>query len=221
MDKRSWWVLAIAAVAATCLVVAAVVVVADDDDEGASDVPGSSTTAVTSPTTAISVTTTTGPATTSSTAAPTTTTPTTTSPTSSTSAPASSTTTADQGPVPAIVEVVNAGSGGGSGEVVLDWGAVPGATTYQVLRSDDEDGTFEIVAEIDVVMGTASAADDVVNVWSPQHSYVPSDGALATGDTSATFQYVELAAGRHCFRVVASNTAGDGPASLVTCGSPP
>jgi hypothetical protein len=215
VDKRSWWVLAIAAVAATCLVVAAVVVVADDD-EGASDVPGSSTTAVTSPTTATAVTTTTGPATSASTAAPTTITP-----TSSTSAPASSTTTADQGPVPAIVDVVNAGSGGGSGEVVLDWGAVPGATTYQVLRSDDEDGPFEIVAEIDVVTGTASAADDVVNVWSPQHSYVPSGGALATADTSATFQYVEIAAGRHCFRVVASNTAGDGPASLVTCGSPP
>jgi hypothetical protein len=181
VHPRGRWVWVTAAVAASCLVVAGVVVIAGDED--ASDVAGSSTTAVRSPTTATPVTTTTGSATTASTAVSTTGPPTTSTMPTTTGTPATSTTapvssTTGEGPVPAAVDAVDAGSGGGSGEVALDRGAASGAAASEVLRSDDEDGPFAIAAEIDVVTGTASAADDVVNVWSPQHSYVPTGGAL-------------------------------------------
>jgi hypothetical protein len=125
------------------------------------------------------------------------------------------------GNAPGAITVVRAGPGGGSGEIVLDWDAVPAATGYRVLRSEAAGGPFEVVADFDVTTGRVSAADDVVNIWSAQHSYVPARGTLDGPDRSPWFQYVEVSrTGERCFRVVAYNAAGDGPASVVACGSP-
>jgi hypothetical protein len=143
--------------------------------------------------------------------------------TSSTAVP-STTTTTEGGPgaVPRAVEVVTAGPGGGSGEVVLDWDTVTGATGYRVLRSGSRDGPFEVVADFDVTTGSTTASADVVNIWSEQHSYVPSEGTLDAPDRSPWFQYVDVSGSeQRCYRVVTYNAVGDGAASVVVCSSPP
>jgi hypothetical protein len=124
--------------------------------------------------------------------------------------------------VPGGVTDVRAGPGGGSGEIVAGWDAVTGATGYRVLRSATPDGPFEVAAAIDVTTGRATSAAGVVNVWSQQHSYVPPTGTLSGPDTSPWFEYVEYgSAPQRCFKVVAVDAAGEGPASPVACGSPP
>lgn len=128
----------------------------------------------------------------------------------------------DPDPVPGPVTVISAHSGGGSGEVALDWNAVEGATGYRVLRSDTASGPFDVFADIDIVTGAATAADEVVNIWSQQHSYIPAGSPLTSPDQSPWFQLVEVGgSGERCYRVVAYNAAGDAPASSVACGSPP
>jgi hypothetical protein len=122
--------------------------------------------------------------------------------------------------VPAAVSSISASRAGGSGEIQLHWGAADKATGYRILRSDTADGMFAIVADLNVVSGAATVADEVTNIWSDQHVYVPSQGAFGAPDTSPTFQYVEsVGSTRHCFRVVAYNAAGEGPVSTVACGS--
>jgi hypothetical protein len=117
---------------------------------------------------------------------------------------------------------VTAGPGGGSGEIVVRWDAVAGATGYRVLRSPDPDGTFAAVAGIDVTTGAATASPGVTTIWSAGHTYVPSGGTLSAPDPSPWFEYVEVGGPRNrCFRVVARNAVGDGPASATACGSPP
>jgi hypothetical protein len=151
-----------------------------------------------------------------------TTTTSTTSTSSSDTAPPSSSSTTQAEPAPGPVTVLRAGPGGGSGEVVLDWNAVSGATGYRVLRAATAAGPFAVVADFDVTTGSTSAADEVVNLWSEQHSYVPADGALGSPDTSPRFQYVEVdGTGSRCFVVVARNGSGDGAESAPACGSPP
>jgi hypothetical protein len=198
MHQRRW-VWALAAIAAIGIgVIGAVVWTGDDDDQD----DESSTTST-------------------STDRSTTTTPTATS---STAAPDSTTTTAgESGAAPRRVDVVSAGPGGGSGEVVLNWDAVAGATGYRVLRASTPNGSFETVADLNVTTGSATAAPDVVNVWSEEHSYIPSAGALDAPDRSPEFQYIDVVTGaeQRCYRVVPYNAAGDGRASVVTCGAPP
>lgn len=146
----------------------------------------------------------------------------TTSGRSTSTASTTTTTTVGPGAVPDAVTVVSAGSGAGSGEVVLDWDAVAGATGYRVLRSEVPDGPFEVVADLDVTTGSTTAEADVVNIWSEQHTYIPAGDALTAPDESPWFQYVDISTSeRRCYRVIARNAAGDGPASTVTCGSPP
>jgi hypothetical protein len=70
-------------------------------------------------------------------------------------------------------------------------------------------------AEFDVTTGTATAAADVVNVFSDQHSYIPPRGTLEGTDRSSQFFYVDVGSGQRCFRVVAFNAARDGPASAL------
>lgn len=164
-----------------------------------------------------------GPTPTSTSSSSTTSTTTTTS--TSTTAPAPTSTTAG-GPSrvigPGPVTVLEARPGGGSGEIEFDWTAVADASGYRVLRADSASGPFSEAAEIDITAGEATAAGDVVNLWSEQHSYVPASGTLAAPDTSDRFQYVEAGGAQHrCFRVVAIGPSGDGPASEVRCGSPP
>jgi hypothetical protein len=151
-----------------------------------------------------------------------TTTTSTASTSSSGTAPPSSASTTPAEPVPDAVSVIRAGPGGGSGEVALDWDAVSGATGYRVLRAATAAGPFAVVADFDVTTGSTTAADEVVNLWSEQHSYIPTDGALGSPDTSPSFQYVEVdGAGSRCFVVVARNGSGEGAESVPACGSPP
>jgi len=62
---------------------------------------------------------------------------------------------------------------------------------------------------------------EVVNIWSAEHSYIPHRGGLTRIDQSPWVQYVDVGAGRRCYRVLAYNSAGDGPLSAVTCAAPP
>jgi len=100
----------------------------------------------------------------------------------------------DPAAVPGAATIIRVGPGGGSGEVQLTWEAVPNATGYRVLRSDAADGQFEVAAEFDITTGTATAAVDVVNVFSEQHSYVPPRGTLEAPDQSSRFSYVDVGA---------------------------
>jgi hypothetical protein len=112
-------------------------------------------------------------------------------------------------------------TGAGSTEVELRWDAAGGATGYRVLRSLAA-GPFEVVVDVSITTGATTADDDVTNLWSAQHTYIPAGGALDRPDTSASFEYVDVGGpGERCYRVVAYNAFGDGAPSAVTCGSPP
>lgn len=140
---------------------------------------------------------------------------------STTTAIATTMTTA-AGQVPAAVSVVHVRPGGGSGEVVVDWEAVQGATGYRVLRSTTVGAGATIVAELSVATGEVTVAPGVVNLYSDEHSYVPAGDPFEGPDQSSSFWYVEVAGtGERCFRIVADNAAGGGVPSVVTCGSPP
>ncbi len=166
------------------------------------------------------------------TAAPTTTTtplpPTTTSTTAPVTTTAAAgitaratTTTRPAGSVPGAVVVV-AHSGGGYGEVQLDWNAVANATGYRVLCTDAGGGRARVVADFNITTGRTTAAPEVVNLWSSEHTYIPGGGRLTKADTSSSFQYVDVGeAGPRYYRVLAWNLAGDGPPSAVTWSSPP
>jgi hypothetical protein len=119
------------------------------------------------------------------------------------------------------VRNITARASAGSGEVELEWGAAEGATGYRVLRTDAAGTTTGTMAEIDITTGAVTAADEVTNIWSDEHTYLPSGGALDGPDTSSTFHYVDVGSGERCYRVVATNADGAGPPSAVACGSPP
>lgn len=138
------------------------------------------------------------------------------------SSTSTSTTTTTLAPVPPAVVVVEASAGAGSGEVTLDWDAVPGATGYRIRRAGTVAGPFVEVADVDVTTGATTAEDEVVNLWSAAHSYIPSDGPLEAPDPSPSFQYVEgSAAAPRCYQVVAYNLSGSAAPSTAVCGSPP
>ncbi|HEY6747225.1 MAG TPA: DUF4232 domain-containing protein [Mycobacteriales bacterium] len=122
--------------------------------------------------------------------------------------------------VPGAVVAV-ARPGGGSGEVAVGWAAVPRATGYRVVRTTAGGAQLRVVADFDITTGRATAAPEVVNVWSAQHSYVPDRGRLAQVDRSPRFEYVDVGAGRRYYRVLAYNSAGNGPLSAVTGALPP
>jgi hypothetical protein len=123
---------------------------------------------------------------------------------------------------PAPVSVIDARTGGGSGEVGLTWSAVADATGYRVFRSNNPDGPFSLVANLDISTGTATAVPGVVFIGSEQHTYIPPQGQLDRPDTSSRFNYVDVGSpGQRCYRVSAYNAAGIAPSSPVACGSPP
>lgn len=113
--------------------------------------------------------------------------------------------------VPGPVTVLSARSGGGSGEVVVDWDAIVDAAGYRVYRSQAPAGPFVASAAVDAVTGTTTiefvGAYEYLNIWRP---------------SPQTFQYVEsaYAGGPVYFQVRAFNATGEGPASVVVCGSP-
>lgn len=169
---------------------------------------GSGTTSTTLPST-------TSPSTSAATTSP--------SPTSGvTTTDATATTASAPGQVPGAVSVVAAAPGGGSGEVVVDWNAVPTATGYRVARALTATSSFETVADFSVLTGRVTAAAGVVNIWSTGYSYVPASTAGSLPDRSPSFEYVEVGeTGDRCFRVTAYNAAGRAPASKVVCSGPP
>jgi hypothetical protein len=134
--------------------------------------------------------------------------------------PTSPATSSSARDVPAAVTGLTARPGGGSGEIAVRWNSASGAQGYRVLRASSATGSFTTSADIDVTTGRATAADNVVNVWSEQYSYVPVRHTFVGPDTSPWFEYVELAPGQRCFRVVAYNAGGDGPMSPVACSLP-
>lgn len=123
--------------------------------------------------------------------------------------------------VPGVVTITRVGPGGGSGEVILTWEALTSATGYRVLRSETAEGAFEVAAELDVTTGAATAADGIANIYSDHYSYVPQRRPFEGPDESPQFSLVDAGFRQRCFRVIAFNAAGDGPASDVACGVPP
>lgn len=194
MTRRNRAIAVAAAIAVVLALVVWLVAAGGDDDEASSTTTSSSSTTTESTTT---TTTTTAPTTTE----------------------ATTTTTTTPGPGPVIA--IEAYPGGGSGEIELAWGTIPGATGYRILRADTADGTYTQAAEIDVTTGTASAAEDVTNIWSDVYSYLHPSGPFPGQDTSAQIRYVEFSgAPQRCFRVVALGPQ-PGPESATACGSPP
>jgi hypothetical protein len=188
MRTRWWWVLAAVALAAAGC--------SSDDDA----VPALTTTT----TAAVTSTSTTAVSTTSSTS-------------TSTSTSTSSTSTTIAGPPPAPVTAVTVAPGGGSGELEVSWDPVAGATGYRVERADDASGPFAMVADIDVVAGTAGVAAGVVNVFTQEHSFHPPSGPPPPPGSTARFHLVDLREPPAHYRVVATNASGAAAPSETVC----
>lgn len=113
------------------------------------------------------------------------------------------------GVIPGAVTDVEAGPGGGSGEIAVHWTAVPDATAYRVYRATAAGGPFVAAAEIDVASGGDNPLVPGVMIWAP-----PADGG------AQTYEYIEVAPGTVWFRVTALGPGGEGPASAVVSGEP-
>lgn len=199
-----WWVWALAGAFVVGLVVAAIVVWRGDGARtAASATRAAAESSTMTPTPSAAIPATAGTGTTTDTATPT-----------MTATPAGS------AAVPGAV-VAAALSSGGSGEVRVEWNAVPEATGYRVLRTGTDGGDARNVADFNITTGGTTAAAEVVNIWSAEHDYLPDGGPRTTIDPSAWFKYIDVGDGERCYRVVAYNAVGDGPPSPVTCGSPP
>lgn len=112
--------------------------------------------------------------------------------------------------VPGTVTGVSATAGGGSGEVLVNWGAVADATGYRVYRSTSAGGPFVAAASMVVATGATTIEFDgpyeFIQIWKPSPS---------------AFQYVESFDNAAVyFSVAAFNAGGTGPRSAVVCGSP-
>jgi hypothetical protein len=115
------------------------------------------------------------------------------------------------GTLPGPVTVVRAGHGGGSGELSVTWDAVPGATGYRVSRATAPTGPFSVTADINVTTGKVTTVGDVTSVVSyPQRE-------------ARHLSYTEIVTNpgsqRHYFHVTAYNAAGEGPPSVLVCGT--
>ncbi len=115
------------------------------------------------------------------------------------------------GAVPGQVTTVSANTGGGSGEIVVNWSTVPDATGYRVYRSSSANGPFVASASVIVATGVTTiefgGSYELVQIWPP---------------SSDSYEYVEAAIGSPAyFRVAAFNAAGTGQRSAVVCGTSP
>ena len=113
--------------------------------------------------------------------------------------------------VPGQVTVVTAGPGGGSGETLVNWNAVPDAIGYRVYRSSTPSGPFVAAASVTAATGATiiefGGSYEYIQIWKP---------------SSTAYEYVEAVDNaRAYFRVAAFNAGGTGPLSGVVCGSPP
>jgi hypothetical protein len=126
----------------------------------------------------------------------------------------SATTAAPSVERPGAVTVVYSGPGGGSGEVMVTWTPMPGATGYRVYRSDAAAGPFSLSASYDVASGRTTVAFggtyETIVIWQP------------TSGDYRDVQYIEAILGsRTYFQVTAFNAAGEGPRSGVVCSEAP
>jgi hypothetical protein len=113
--------------------------------------------------------------------------------------------------VPGAVTFVKAGSGGGSGEIMVWWDPVADSTGYRVYRSDLPDGPFVASASFDVATGTTTIE---YNHW---YEYIVISPSWPQG-----FAYVDAIGIENpvYFRVTAFNAGGEGPRSVAVCGRP-
>lgn len=110
---------------------------------------------------------------------------------------------------PGAVSGVVAHPGGGSGEILVLWDTITGATGYRVYRSDTAAGGFEPAASIDVTTGVVTIE---YGAW---YEYI---GIGAEGSTG--FRYTEAIGTFGYFRVTAFNAGGEGPLSGLVCAEP-
>ena len=138
------------------------------------------------------------------------------------------------GVLPGEVSVIDAGHSSGSGEIQLNWNAVPGATGYRIVRATTANGPYSLAADLNlatgkttvaapvpVTTGTSTVTAYISNIFSDRAGFYPSNPANP-GDPLASrrFRYVEVAFPRHYFRVTAYNANGQGPPSVIVCGTP-
>jgi len=120
-----------------------------------------------------------------------------------------STTTTRAPSAPAAVSTLRAVAGGGSGEILLSWSGVPGATGYRVGRAVAPSGPFTTVADVNAASGTGSHAPSVVNLYIAEGRYAIVD--VPTGSPDRRWYYV----------VTATSGAATAPPSAAVCGAPP
>jgi len=115
---------------------------------------------------------------------------------------------------PGPVTINYSGPGGGSGEVLIDWAPIAGATGYRVYRADAPEGPFVPSASFDVATGETTVE------FGGAYEYI-----IIRGPASAYYnfvQYVEAVQGGPGYlQVTAYNAGGEGPASATVCGVPP
>lgn len=115
-------------------------------------------------------------------------------------------------PPPGAVTDLHAAPGGGSGEIMVIWEPVEGATGYTVYRSDAADGSYAAAASFDVATGA------VTITWGGWYEYI----WMLQGIQSPTaIEYGDVIASPGYFRVAAFNAGGEGPWSRVVCAAAP
>lgn len=133
--------------------------------------------------------------------------------TPSVSAPSPNTTAPTPPPettVPAAVSNLTAGSGGGSGEIVLHWRGTPDATGYRVYRTSAPGDSMTRSASYVIATGSTTVqyggSYEFIQIWSP---------------SSNAFEYVESVDGQPGYFVVAAfNSAGEDPLQGTVCAVP-
>ena len=112
---------------------------------------------------------------------------------------------------PGALSGVTASPGGGSGEILVIWDALTGATGYRVYRADAAEGPYRPAASIDVTTGVVTVE------YGEWYEYI----GIVPGIPSPTrVEYVEAIGTFGYFRVTAFNAGGEGPMSGVVCAEP-
>lgn len=113
---------------------------------------------------------------------------------------------------PGAVTELHATRGGGSGEIMVIFEPVEGATGYTVYRSDAADGSYAAAASFDVATGSVTIQ------WGGWYEYI----WMLQGIQSPTaIEYGDVIASPGFFRVAAFNAGGEGPWSRVVCAAWP
>lgn len=106
---------------------------------------------------------------------------------------------------------VVAAPGGGSGEALVLWDLMPGATGYRVYRTTTPGGPFLPAASYDVATGVTTVEYSGYEYIFIQPEFGSSTQLRYTEAVSMDFVW---------FRVSAFNAGGEGPLSGITCAEP-